>query len=90
MDYAVYGILQASILERVTFPFSRGSSWPRDQTPVSNIAGRFFTRWATRNTWVIRIWGIFVILEIVFFLFYHGIPLSLTQGEYHKSLENGL
>ena len=37
------------------FPFSRGSSWPRDQTLVSCIAGRFFTIWATgrkRNfTW---------------------------------------
>ena len=28
--------------------FSRGSSWPRDQTQVSHIAGRFFTVWATR------------------------------------------
>ena len=29
--------------------FSRGSSWPRDQTYVSCIAGRFFTVWATRE-----------------------------------------
>ena len=29
MDYAVHGILQARILERVAFPFSRGSSQPR-------------------------------------------------------------
>ena len=28
---------------------SRGSSQPRDQTPVSHIAGRFFTVWATRE-----------------------------------------
>ena len=28
MDYTVHGILQARILERVTFPFSRGSSHP--------------------------------------------------------------
>ena len=28
---------------------SRGSSQPRDQTPVSHIAGRFFTIWATRE-----------------------------------------
>ena len=32
MDCAVHGILQARILEWVTFPFSRGSSQPRDQT----------------------------------------------------------
>ena len=32
----------------VAFPFSRGSSQPRDQTQVSHIAGGFFTSWATR------------------------------------------
>ena len=30
MDYSVYGILQARILEWVAFPYSRGSSQPRD------------------------------------------------------------
>ena len=30
MDYTVYRILQARILEWVAFPFSRGSSQPRD------------------------------------------------------------
>ena len=44
MDYTVHGILQARILEWVTFPISRGSSQPRDQTQVSCIAGGFFTR----------------------------------------------
>ena len=43
MDYTVYGILQARILEWVAFPFARGSSQPRDRTQVSQIAGRFFT-----------------------------------------------
>ena len=49
MVYTVHGILQSRILERVAFPFSRGSSQPRDQTQVSHIAGRFFTSWATRE-----------------------------------------
>ena len=49
MDYTVHGILQARILEWVAFPFSRGSTQPRDQTQVSDIAGGFFTRWATRE-----------------------------------------
>ena len=40
---SVLGIPQARILERVVIPFSRGSSWPRDRTWVSCIAGRFFT-----------------------------------------------
>ena len=30
MDYTVYGILQATVLEQITIPFSRGSSQPRD------------------------------------------------------------
>ena len=44
-----YGLLQARILEWVAFPFSRGSSQPRDQTQVSRVAGRFFTNWAIRE-----------------------------------------
>ena len=39
----VHGILQARILEWVAFPFSRGSSQPRDQTQVSHIAVGYFT-----------------------------------------------
>ena len=39
MDYTVRGILQARILERVAFPFSRGSFQLWDQTQVSHIAG---------------------------------------------------
>ena len=50
MDYTVYGILQVRILGWVAFPFSRGSSQPRDHTQISRIAGRFFTSWATRET----------------------------------------
>ena len=43
IDCTIHGILQARILEWVTFPFSRESSQTRDQTQVSSIAGRFFT-----------------------------------------------
>ena len=32
-------------LEWVAYPFSKGSSLPRNQTRVSCIAGRFFTNW---------------------------------------------
>ena len=46
---SVHGILQVKILKWVAFPFSRGSSQPRDQTQVSCIAGRFFTIWAIRE-----------------------------------------
>ena len=49
MDYIVHGILQARIPEWVTFPFSRGSSQPRDWTQVSCITSGVFTSWATRE-----------------------------------------
>ena len=42
-------ILQARILEWVALPSFRGSSRPRDRTQVSQIAGGFFTSWATRE-----------------------------------------
>ena len=38
-----------SSVQHLAFPFSRGSSQPRDRTQVSCIAGRFFTSWATRD-----------------------------------------
>ena len=46
---SIHGILQARILEWVAISFSRGSSWPRDQTQVSCIAGKRFNLWATRE-----------------------------------------
>ena len=38
------------MLEWIAYPFSRGSSLPKNQTGVSCIAGRFFTNWAIRET----------------------------------------
>ena len=54
MDYSptgssVHGILQARILEWVAISFSRESSWSRDWTWLSCVAGRFFTIWGTRE-----------------------------------------
>ena len=37
---SVHGILQARIVEWVAISFSRGSSWPRNRSRVSCIAGR--------------------------------------------------
>ena len=42
-------ILQARILEWIAIPFSKRSSWPRDQTHVSCVADRFFTACHTRE-----------------------------------------
>ena len=49
--FPIHGILQARTLEWAAFPFSRGSSQPRDWTQVSRIVGRFFTSWTTREAW---------------------------------------
>ena len=46
-----------TVLERVVYPFSSRSSWPRNQTGVSRIAGGPFTKWANREV------HIFIILK---------------------------
>ena len=51
-DSSVHGIIQARILEWAANWFSRGSSWPRDQTQVFYFAGSFLTNWATRESQV--------------------------------------
>ena len=43
----------------VAYPFSRGSSQPRDWTQVSCVAGRFFSDWAIRESHVITLIYIF-------------------------------
>ena len=70
---SVHGILQARILEWVPIPFSRGSSWPRDQTQVSGIACRFFIIWAIREA----------------FLYYNWVAAlsMLLKGSSHLSVE---
>ena len=42
------------ILKWVAWPFSSGSSWPKNQTGVSCIAGGFFTNWAIREALIYR------------------------------------
>ena len=46
---SVHGIFQARTLKWIAISFSRGSSWPRNQTQVSCIAGRSFTDWTMRE-----------------------------------------
>ena len=43
---SVNGVSQASILECVAIYFSRGSSWPRDQTHISCIGRWILYHWA--------------------------------------------
>ena len=51
----------------LAIPFSRESSWPRDQTLVC-IAGRFFTIWATREALMIPL--IILISQVVLMIKY--------------------
>ena len=46
---SVCGILQARKLVWVAIPFSRGPSWPRDQTHIYCILDEFITPWATNK-----------------------------------------
>ena len=82
MDYTVHGIFQARILEWVAFPFSKGSSQPRDQTQVSRIVGGFSTSWATReaqeyweygSNWESN-WGLLHCRWMLYQLNYQGSP----------------
>jgi len=70
VDYTVHGILQARILEWVAYPFSSGSSWPRNQTRVSHTAGKFFISWATREA--LSYLSIYLIICLsIHLIFYH-------------------
>ena len=68
---SVHGILQARILEWVAIPFHRGSSWPRDWTTISCVAGRFFTVLASFN----QTRKVFRHYFFMFFLFFLSSPL---------------
>ena len=59
---SIHGIFQAKVLEWIAISFSRGSSWPRNRTQVSPIAGRRFTIWAARGAQAygdLFIWDLF-------------------------------
>ena len=90
MDCTVPGILQARILEWVAFPFSRGSSQPRDWTQVFRVVGGFFSaepQGKPKNTavgslsliqWIFPTqgsnWGLLHCRQILYQLRHQGIP----------------
>ena len=51
VDCIVHGILQVRILEQVAYPFSRGSSWPRNQTGVSFCWRIIYQLWGKAEGW---------------------------------------
>ena len=62
---SVHGILQARILQWIAIAFSRGSFWPRDQTQVSHITGKFFTIWVTSEASICLYVCLYVILFLI-------------------------
>ena len=52
------------ILEWVAYPFSRGSSQPRNWTRISHIAGGFCTSWATKEALHLGISSVFAALIV--------------------------
>ena len=74
---SVHGILQARILVWVAMPFSRGSSWCRDGTQVSCIAGKFFTIWTTSTK---ELHKILIIIFIWKKQFYFSLPHLFLRG----------
>ena len=63
------------ILEWVAYPFSSRSSWPRNWTGVSCIAGRFFTSWATREI-------DYILFCIILLIFDNSHPWFLKYWKY--------
>ena len=57
-------------LEWVAYPFSRGSSQPRNRTRVSCIAGEFFTNWAIREVLIPLYSYIYKINCTMFYIFH--------------------
>ena len=73
-SFSVHGIFQAGVPEWVAISFSRGSSWPRDRTPVSHIAGRCFTLWAINGV-------CYTLLPEIHNLLMHDIALMKRETE---------
>ena len=84
VDYTVYGILQARILEWIVIPFSRGSSQPRNWTQVSHSAGRFFTSWATREGPDVRLQ--YIRMKDTYSIFFLLIPYIYSRWNIHYLL----
>ena len=74
------------ILEWVAYPFSRGSSQPRNWTGVSCIVGGFLTSWATREALTLQHLGAKHLLTYAHFsVQYHGYSNSSNMTNKNHS-----
>ena len=73
------------ILEWGAYPFSSGSSWPRNLTGVFCIAGIFFTNWPIRETLYQNLsitWSFFLENEAI----YQDIGIAVVNWHSHPSI----
>ena len=68
------------IVEWVAYPFSSGSSRPRNWNGVSSITGRFFTNWAIREAYII-VYNFAYSFILVSFMVLVGLPWWLSGKE---------
>ena len=67
------------ILEWVVYLFSSRSSQPRNRTGVSYIVGRFFTKWAIRDVYIMRFYKHLIVHNIIN-ICYHHILISINSS----------
>ena len=80
----------ARILEWVAYPFSSGSSWPRNRTGVSCIADGLFTNWAIREVWITRevLIYLFIFFKVQKEYFIHQMPIKVAESKIWNQIEN--
>ena len=66
------------ILERLAYPFSRGSSWPRNQTGVSSICRRILYQLSYQRSTYINVWYIISTWnKVAFFFFFTKLEFNI-------------
>ena len=80
----------SGILEWVAYPFSSGSSWPKNPTGTSCIAGGFFTNWAIREALTVLADTAKHKVSSVSLIFFSSFPGKLHKGDKERnSCPNG-
>ena len=81
------GFPRQELWSGLTFPFSRGSFCPREQTLMSHIVGRFFTVWTTRGDLTARSTHFIFHLNFVSFLLIWSYTERFGSPKSHVSVQ---
>ena len=71
---SVHGISQARILELIAISSSRGSSWPRDQTPISSVS--------YIGGWILYHWATWEVLTLYFLIFFFHSTSAISSHDH--------